>query len=308
LFFGPPPPPPVGGGGGGDKGVSLTPLKNLISDTEGWLTGKRVSENGSDVSEGEEYIKNEQKTSFQAAIAAAKAIKDNPSSTQSEIDTAYRNLNDAWTAIKATCAAQTGSGTSETLKTALETLIDTAEGKLDDEDLNVAENGNALSVDQHYIKKAQKEALQAAITEAQSVLDNSGATDGELSAAIGALQAAISAFDTAFNSQTGIIVDSDKDALIAAITAAQAAISDVMINENAGDVPRDIPYVTQAEFNAYSAAIEAAVTVKDNVSATQAQVDAAVTALTEATAAFETALQKVGTKNEWHYRVSYDLW
>lgn len=91
----------------------------------------------------------------------------------------------------------------------------------------------------------------------------------------------------------------DKTKLEAAITAANAAMKDVTVADNAADVAKDTNYVTTAQKTALETAIASAQAVVDNNDATQEQVDAAVTALEAATTTFNTAKDsQVGTKED----------
>jgi hypothetical protein len=87
----------------------------------------------------------------------------------------------------------------------------------------------------------------------------------------------------------------DKAALQDAISAANTNKGSVTISTDGKDVAPDNKWVTQAEAAVYTGAITAAQAVVDRANATQGEVDAAVTALASANAAFDSA-KKAGTK------------
>jgi hypothetical protein len=91
-----------------------------------------------------------------------------------------------------------------------------------------------------------------------------------------------------------VLAAANKTALNAAITAATAAKSGVLVDTDAANVSADEKWVTQAEMDALNTAIAAAEAVSQNVGATQPAVDAAVTTLNTAVLAFNEA-KKAGS-------------
>ena len=86
-----------------------------------------------------------------------------------------------------------------------------------------------------------------------------------------------------------------KAALTAAINAANTNVSTASVSVDGSDVSTSSKWVTSVVKTTYTNAITAAQVVADNASATQAQVDSAVTTLEAATAAFNAA-KTSGTK------------
>lgn len=89
------------------------------------------------------------------------------------------------------------------------------------------------------------------------------------------------------------VVTVDKTALNAKLEEAAKADENVSVSANGSDVPTTGKWATQAAFDALDAAVKAAQAVADKKDATQNEVDAQVTALTAALAAFQ---PKAGTK------------
>jgi hypothetical protein len=138
--------------------------------------------------------------------------------------------------------------------------------------------------------------FNTAITAAETVKNNVDATQAEVDAAKTTLTNATSAFKAVIKDGTKPgIAGADKTALTAAISDANTAKTSIVVNTDAANVPEGTKWVTQEALDTFNTAITAAETVKNNVDATEAEVAAATTALTNATSAFNAAI-KPGTK------------
>ncbi|WP_102712883.1 glycoside hydrolase family 3 C-terminal domain-containing protein [Paenibacillus castaneae] len=134
--------------------------------------------------------------------------------------------------------------------------------------LNAAVEGNL----EGQYPVGSKAILQAAIDSASVVVQNGAATPTEVANAIVALDNAVTSF-------SGSIIHINKAALNTAITDAQQALSSAV----EGSAPGQYPAGTKA---ALQAAIEAAIIVRDRTTATQSDVDLAVSTLTTAVSTF----------------------
>ncbi|GIO15428.1 hypothetical protein J19TS2_49830 [Cohnella xylanilytica] len=193
---------------------------------------------------------------LQAAISAAKAVLDDEKATQAQVDAAV-------TALSAAVAVFDSKRVVVDLA-ALSTAIDAAQAKHDSAVEGKA-NGN--------YEAGSKAALQAAINAARAVLDDEKATQAQVNAAVTALSEAVAAFDA---KRIGV----DGSALATAISAAQAKHEAAVEGEANGNYEAGAKAALQAAINAAKA-------VFADEKATQAQVNAAVTALSEAVAAFD---------------------
>lgn len=126
---------------------------------------------------------------------------------------------------------------------------------------------------------AAKAALQQAITAASAVRDNTSATQEELNAALAALNSAVNTFRNAVNPSE----PADKTLLTTAIANAQNQLNKAVTGSKVGQYPA-------AAKAALQAAIAAATDVKNSSSASQSQVDSAVSTLNAALAAFQSKL------------------
>mgnify|MGYP001202545379 CR=1 FL=1 len=120
-----------------------------------------------------------------------------------------------------------------------------------------------------------KAALQSAIGQAIAVRDNVAATQQEIADAVTQLHNDVAAFLTKVVAPSNI----DKAALTLAIAAAQTKLSQAHEGVKVGQYPT-------AAIAALNSAIQSATTVKNNSTATQSAVDAAVTSLNNAAADF----------------------
>jgi hypothetical protein len=114
--------------------------------------------------------------------------------------------------------------------------------------------------------QAARTAFQTAITTAEGVANNPGATQSQVNDALNALTTAEAAFDDAR------ITSIDKSTLTTAIAAANAKVATATPGTGIGQY-------SQAAIDAFRAAIAAAQAVVDNANATNAEVSQAVTAL-----------------------------
>nr|WP_237392066.1 DUF6359 domain-containing protein [Paenibacillus dendrobii] len=126
-----------------------------------------------------------------------------------------------------------------------------------------------------------KSDLLAAIQAANVVYNNASATQEQLNSALAALTSAVNTFKNAVIPVPS--VPADKTALTSTIASAQG------IYDRAGTGDRVGQYPAAAKTTLLSA-IQSATAVKNSASATQSQVDAAVTALNSAVATFQTKL------------------
>jgi len=124
-----------------------------------------------------------------------------------------------------------------------------------------------------------KAAFLAAINAARSVYDDPYATQAEVDDAVAALAAARQTFEASRIPEPSV----DKSALQAAITAAETLYDSAVVGYEDG-------CYLQVDKDTFKAAIDAAKAVYEDPDATQTEVNAAVTALNEAKAAFEASV------------------
>jgi len=174
------------------------------------------------------------------------------------------------------------SGTTD--KAALNTAITAANSNKSTAIVSL--DGSDVDSDDYWVTEAVMNAYINAIAAAQAVVDDAGASQTEIDAAVTNLQTATTTFNNAKSAGTNPV---DKTALDTAITAANNNKTSVTVSADGSDVLAENYWVTEAVMNAYTNAIAAAQAVADNADATQAQVDTAVINLQTATTTFNNA-------------------
>jgi hypothetical protein len=266
--------------------VVVLPLDQAVEAAEAALEAVMVSTDGSDVPAGTPWVSAEVKAALEAALATAEEWLADAEATEEEKDEAAAALAAAFAAFN----EAKGTGTKPLAdKTALNKAITDAKAaktgiQADTSAANVPEGA-------FWVLNTVSDAFDAAISAAETVAKNAGATQAETDEAKKALDAAVKTFTEA--KQTAPAVD--KTALTDAITAAEAAKADVLVNTSASNVLTGKFWVTQEEMDALEPAISAAETTKEAEAPTQAGTDKAKTDLNAAVETF-TAAKKAGTK------------
>ncbi|MDR1126692.1 MAG: FIVAR domain-containing protein [Treponema sp.] len=277
----------------GAKAVDKSALTGAITAADGAKSGINVAASADEVPLGIAFVTQAVMDALNAAITAAEAIAQKAGATQAEVDAQVIVLNSAVTTFN----AAKGTGTNETIqsanKTALTGAITAANSAKSG--IVVGTSAGEVASGAPFVTQTVMDALNAAITAAQAIVQQAGATQAQVDAQVTALNNAVSTFTAA--KQTGAKIDTpvvDKGALTAAIAAAGNAKNGITVAATAGEVALGVDFVTQAVMDALNAAITAAQAIADKADATQAQVDAQVTALNNAVSTFNTA-KGIGT-------------
>ncbi len=152
-------------------------------------------------------------------------------------------------------------------KSALEAAITAALELLD---------GAVVGEDVGEYPQAAYDTFESAIEAALGVVDDTGASQGEVNTAVTALTSAVSTFEAA-------VITVDKSVLRAAVAAAQDILDGAQVGSEPGQYP-------QEAITAFETAIGVAQAVAENADATQTNVDDAVTDLATAVSTFEAAV------------------
>ena len=199
------------------------------------------------------------------AIAAAQAVQGNASATQAQVDQAVIDLNAAVATFEAAVIPDVTVDI-----TALTAKISEANTTLSSASIGTLEG-------QHPQSAAND--LAAAITTAQALADNP-TTQTAVNNMVTTLNSAISTFLATTNPPDGVV---DKSALASTIALAQTTYNAATEGTNSGQYEVGSKAVL-------SAAITDAQAVHNNTSATQTQVDQAVSTLQNALATFQNSL------------------
>ncbi|KGR83934.1 S-layer homology domain-containing protein [Lysinibacillus odysseyi] len=276
--------------------VDTLDLENALAQAE-TIERARVSEDGSDVPATDEWTTQEALDTFTTAIENAEAVLANEEATQEEVNAAVSALTEAINTYKE--AKQPGVQTEEEElrvdTAALENALAQAETV---ERATVSEDGSDVPATEEWTTQEALDTFTAAIENAEAVLANEEATQEEVDAAVAALTEAIDKYNAAKQAgsqEEGEESPVDTSALEELI--AEAATVQVNVSTDGRDVSSSEEWTTKDVFDTFTTAVNEAQVVLDNEEATQEEVNAAVTALTEAIAAYNTAKQ-AGTQEE----------
>ncbi|WP_041610982.1 beta strand repeat-containing protein [Treponema primitia] len=269
-------------------------LNTAIAGANTAKTGVVVDSAAANVATGTKWVTQGALSTFNAAISAAEGVSSKNGATQAEVDSAVTTLNSAKDTFNA--AKQDGTKANEVSvdKPALTTAITTANSAKSGVVVDTAAANVATGT--KWVTQGAWDALATAITNAETVSANNGATQAQVSSAVTALSTAVTTFNNAKKdgAKTGGVTI-NKTALNTAITTANSAKSGVVVDTAAANVATGTKWVTQGALDTFTTAIATADGVAANNSATQAVVDNAVTTLNAAKDTFNDA-KKDGAK------------
>jgi len=223
------------------------------------------------------------KSDFNQAILAATLVNTTSTVTQAQVDAAVSTLNAAVTAFQAKAVSVD--------KSTLVTTISTAQ-------LLYATSTEGASDGQYPV--GSKATLYSAITAASAVNSNTSATQAQVNTALTTLATAIAVFQ---NAKIGV----NKTALIVEITLAQTQLSSATEGAADGQYPVGSKATLQTAINAASV-------INSNTSATQAQVNIALSDLSNALVSFQnsvigvnkTVLSTAITTTQYYYNLAVE--
>jgi hypothetical protein len=166
-----------------------TALDTAISNAKSALAAAAVNDTAdpSTVSNRVKYISAADKAAYEAAVDAANTVNDNAAATQSEIDNAVSTL-----AAAIGGKIKTGTMPTQVNKTALAAAISDAEAAITAAVVNeVADPSTVWDTVTAYISASDKIAYQTAVVAAQTVNNNTAATQTEVDNAVSTLSTAI---------------------------------------------------------------------------------------------------------------------
>ena len=271
-----------------------TALSAAIATATAAKTGIAVNTAAANVPVGTQWVAQGVMDTFNTAISTAETVVQNATAAQAEVDAAVTALNGAVAAFNDAKQAGTKPGPAED-RTALDTAIATATAAKTGIVVNTAA-ANVLEGTQ-WVTQGAMDTFDGVIAAAETVSQNTAATQAQVDAATAALNSAVAAFNAAKQAGTKPGPAEDKTALNARITAANAAKAGIAVDTNGANVPMGTQWVTETVMATFDAAIAVAEAVAQDADANQAQVDAAADTLNTAITAFNAAKQD-GTKPE----------
>ena len=170
--------------------VDKTALKAAIANAQALLDATVASENGADVATSNKWATAANIETFTDAINAAQAVVDKEDASKEEVEQAVTTLNDA----KSTFEGQRENGTADYDPAPLKSAV--AEAKKLLESAIVADSADEVKQGELWVTQAVYDALNTAISEAESVLSGSFETD-TITPAVSKLKAAMTTFNDA---------------------------------------------------------------------------------------------------------------
>jgi len=254
------------------------------------------SEDGAGLANGVQFAPKADCDAFKAAIASAQSVYNNPNATQAEVDAAVSALATARAIFDASVITVGAPVNKASLAAAL------VEAKALLAAVKESDDGAGLSPGEDYAPQTARNAFSAAITAAETVSNNSNATQVQVNAALKALKDAQTDFDEATSTVPGG-GPVDKTSLGAAISAAETLKATVEIASSGDGLGAGVKYAPQSAHNAFLIAINSAKTTFNNEEATHSLVNVAVSSLATATAAFNNATRTAtgGSSPQWTF-------
>jgi hypothetical protein len=247
----------------GDKTATAADKINLGADiaaAEDALGTVTVSDNAASVPLGTQWVTAAEKAALQTAITVAQSTYNSSSATKAQVDQAASSLLSASTAFQ----LAKKSGTMASVNTAaLSAKITDAKNAKDS--VTIAASAGNVAEGEPWATQGQVDTLSAAITAAEAVRNDTGATQTTVSDAVNTLNTAITDFNTAVagNGEGTKNSGFTEDELDALKTRANTAKAEVTASANGDDVPPAGTWVTHAALNDLNNAIDAAATLSD---------------------------------------------
>ncbi|MGI6217265.1 MAG: S8 family serine peptidase [Coriobacteriales bacterium] len=155
----------------------------------------------------------------------------------------------------------------------------------------VSSNGNDVQTDYMWVTQETADNLSDAIDKAKNGYYTIGLTQEEVDALVTEMQGELDTFNAARQKAKRFVAASDWSALDNSIAAAQESLGSVAVAASAEDVPNGNQWVTQADFDALQAAIDAATATRNSSTTSQIMADNAAETLDDAVAEFEAKIQ-----------------
>ena len=235
--------------------VDKTALQNAINDANTAKTAI-TSPDGRNIPTTQEWVRSYIQNAFTQAIAAANAVLNDNSATPQQVADAVQAMNDATTAYN----NEKKPGLLVDLTT-LADLIHTAE--------NIplvaisSYDGYDIYTTEQWVTQQEQDDLLAAIQAAKDAMTNAN-TDQAIINAVQALQAAMDTYEDA--KEDGRLID--RTALMDALTAAQQE-PQAIVAPNGDNIPPGTLWVTPNEQAAFDDMLNEAITVFNDLNATE---------------------------------------
>ncbi len=223
----------------------------------------QVSVNGYDILTTDKWTTQTDRNIFDSAVTSARTVANNNSASQEQVKNAITQYKNALVGYQA--AQKSGSKYGYGDKASLQSLIYSVSY------VTVSWNGSDVSYNTPWTTQAERNAIDSAVSTAQTVVNNYYATQTDIANAIINLNNAIWTYKSAYKyGNNGYYVD--KTYLESLITSASNGIVSISHNGDGSDIFNSIQWTSEYELSMLNYSIEQARFIVNNYSATQTEV------------------------------------
>ncbi len=234
-----------------------------------------VSAYGSDVLTTERWTTQADRNIFETAVTSARAVANNTNASQEQVNNAITQYKNALTAYQAVQKNGTKYGTGD--KTTLQSIIDSIKYQY----VTVSYNGNELGANIPWTTQAERNAIESAVSTAQTVVNYYYSTSNDITNAINNLNYAIQNYKSSYKYGTNGYY-ADKSQLSILITSAKSEYVQVSNTGTGSDVISNLRWTTSNDFYIFDNVVQQSRFVENNPSATQNEISSAINALNNA--------------------------
>ncbi|MEA0556323.1 S-layer protein [Lysinibacillus irui] len=229
-----------------------------------------VSVNGYDILTTDKWTTQAERNAFDSAVASARAVANNNSASQEQVKNAISQYKNALAVYQAAQKSGTKYGYGD--KASLQSLINSVQY------VTVSWDGSNVPYNTPWTTQTERNAIESAVSSAQSVVNNYYATQTDIANAINNLNNAIWTYKSAYKYGNNGYVD--KTNLQSLVNYAYSVR--VTVSENGAGLTSGTLYTTQREWDDFNSAISYAERITSNSNSSQYDVSSATEYLNNA--------------------------
>ncbi|MFL1998878.1 S-layer protein [Lysinibacillus irui] len=229
-----------------------------------------VSVNGYDILTTDKWTTQAERNAFDSAVASARAVANNNSASQEQVKNAISQYKNALAVYQAAQKSGTKYGYGD--KASLQSLINSVQY------VTVSWDGSNVPYNTPWTTQTERNAIESAVSSAQSVINNYYATQTDIANAINNLNNAIWTYKRAYKYGNNGYVD--KTNLQSLVNYAYSVR--VTVSENGAGLTSGTLYTTQREWDDFNSAISYAERITSNSNSSQYDVSSATEYLNNA--------------------------
>ncbi|UNT55396.1 S-layer protein [Lysinibacillus capsici] len=241
----------------------------------------QVSVNGYDILNTDKWTTQADRTVFDSAVASARAIANNSNASQEQVKNAINQYKNALAVYQAAQKSGTKYGYGD--KASLQSLINSVQY------VTVSWDGSNVPYNSPWTNQTERNAIEAAVSSAQLIVNNYYATQTDIANAINNLNTAIRTYKNAYKYGTNGGYNVEKSYLESLITSAYNELVSISYNGDGSDVPYYSKWTSQNDWIYINNYIEQAKSIVNNYYATQLEVVSAYNNLNSALSYYNSA-------------------